>query len=198
MKIQIPQKRDSNLYFTSDLHFHHKNILKFTDRKNFFNDVDEMNEGLIERWNKKVSAQSSVIIAGDFSFGSPEQTYDIFSRLNGYKFLAMGNHDSKSKISLCNFIAVGDVLECNFGGSSFFIAHYAHRIWNKSHYGTIHLYGHSHGTLPDDPDARSMDCGVDCHPDLEPFSFEEIKAKMRSKRTVPIDHHKLHYNENHI
>jgi calcineurin-like phosphoesterase family protein len=62
------------------------------------------------------------------------------------------------------------------------------RVWNKSHHGAWHLYGHSHGTLPDDPNALSFDCGVDCH-NYTPISFEQVEAIMAKKTFKPIDHH---------
>jgi hypothetical protein len=62
------------------------------------------------------------------------------------------------------------------------------RTWNKSHRGSWHLYGHSHGTLPDDPHSMSFDVGVDCH-NYRPLSFEQVKAVMSKKLFKPIDHH---------
>ena len=62
------------------------------------------------------------------------------------------------------------------------------RVWNKSHYGSWNLYGHSHGSLPDDPHARAIDVGVDCH-NFAPVSFDEVKVIMERKLWKPIDHH---------
>jgi len=50
-------------------------------------------------------------------------------------------------------------------------------------------YGHSHGTLPDDPNARSMDVGVDCN-DYAPFALDDILLKMYRKAFKPVDHHR--------
>lgn len=62
------------------------------------------------------------------------------------------------------------------------------RVWNKSHYGAWMLYGHSHGSLIDDPNSLSFDVGVDCH-NYKPFSFEEVKEIMSHKIWKAIDHH---------
>lgn len=180
MKIQINQK--SNLYFVSDFHLSHKNILKYTSRP--FQNVEEMNEGIISNWNKKVSRNDTVIHAGDFCFGSQEEFSKLSSRLNGNKIWVKGNHDK-----FPNSFKFYDVIEFSYKGHDFFISHYAHRVWNRSHHGSIHLYGHSHGTLPDDPNSLSMDIGIDCHPNYEPFSFEEVLEHMQKKEFKPIDHH---------
>ena len=72
---------------------------------------------------------------------------------------------------------------------SIVLCHYAMKIWNKSHHGVWHLYGHSHGTLPDDPYSMSFDVGVDCH-DFKPLGFDDIKKIMdKKKKFKPIDHH---------
>lgn len=54
------------------------------------------------------------------------------------------------------------------------------RVWRGSHRGNWHLYGHSHGTLPDLEDKLSFDVGVDAH-DFHPLSYEEVKAIMAKK-----------------
>lgn len=188
MKIQVNQK--NKLFFTSDLHFFHRKILDYTNRKRLFSSVEEMNQGLVDIWNAKVSKNDTVIVAGDFSFGTKEETQEIFSKLNGFLYLAFGNHDSLSKLSGCNFKVTADVLEFNYNGKSFFVSHFAHKVWNKSHHGTIHLYGHSHGSMEDDIHSRSMDVGIDCHENFAPFSFDEVMDHMKNKIWKPIDHHK--------
>jgi calcineurin-like phosphoesterase family protein len=52
------------------------------------------------------------------------------------------------------------------------------RVWDQSHHGSWHLYGHSHGKLPDL--GLSTDVGVDGH-NFQPWSFEEVRAYFRSK-----------------
>ena len=80
-----------NVFFTSDLHFFHKNIIRFDNRP--FTSVEEMNETLIRNWNRKVKKDDLVYILGDISWGNDEETCAIFARLNGRKVLIKGNHD---------------------------------------------------------------------------------------------------------
>jgi len=79
-----------NIFFTSDTHFGHKNILKYCNRP--FVNVEEMDEVMIERWNGRIGKNDSVYHLGDFSFSSNPKTY--FERLNGKKILIIGNHDN--------------------------------------------------------------------------------------------------------
>jgi hypothetical protein len=71
------------------------------------------------------------------------------------------------------------------------LAHYAFRVWDRSHHGSWNLYGHSHGTLPDDPHARAIDVGIDCH-NYYPIEFDQVKEIMDKKLWQPIDHHGTH------
>jgi len=56
-------------------------------------------------------------------------------------------------------------------------------VWRGSGRGNWHLYGHSHGTLPDLEESLSFDVGVDCH-DFYPLSYDEVKAIMQHKNWV--------------
>ena len=78
------------IYFTSDTHFGHKNIIRFCDRP--FKDVNEMNEILVKNWNDTVGVDDTVYFLGDFAMSfTPVET--ITPRLNGRKILIAGNHD---------------------------------------------------------------------------------------------------------
>jgi calcineurin-like phosphoesterase family protein len=66
------------------------------------------------------------------------------------------------------------------GKQGIVLCHYAMRVWLHHGRGTWQLYGHSHGNLPDEPLALSMDVGVDTH-DFRPLHIEEIQAIMKRK-----------------
>jgi calcineurin-like phosphoesterase family protein len=51
------------------------------------------------------------------------------------------------------------------------------RVSNRAQHGAWHLYGHSHGELPEAPTSLSMDVGVDTH-DFRPWHFDEINLLM--------------------
>lgn len=78
------------IFFTSDLHFWHANVIKYCNRP--YASVEEMNEKLILNWNSVVSPKDTVYVLGDFSLAiRPVETFT--HRLNGIKYLVSGNHD---------------------------------------------------------------------------------------------------------
>lgn len=83
-----------NIFVTADTHFNHENIIKYCNRP-FINSYD-MNETIINNWNSVVNNDDIIYHLGDFGFGTKEELYEIFNRLNGYKFLIMGNHDYRA------------------------------------------------------------------------------------------------------
>lgn len=98
------------------------------------------------------------------------------------------------------FSSINDVLQIKLEGQRFFLSHYAHRVWNHSHKGVIHLYGHSHDSLDRDGvfNGKSMDVGVDSAfrilGEYRPFSLEEVKRIMNKRQVCFIDHHKENTN----
>ncbi|MCL2120566.1 MAG: metallophosphoesterase [Planctomycetaceae bacterium] len=82
----IPHDR---VFFTSDLHFNHQNLIKFCGRP--FHTAGEMNEKLIKWFNEAVGPSDTVYVLGDLVVGSD---LSCAARLNGRKLLLMGNHDT--------------------------------------------------------------------------------------------------------
>jgi calcineurin-like phosphoesterase family protein len=149
-----------------------------------------MNETIISNWNKVVKKDDLVYHLGDFMFGKTDAEFNnVFRRLNGLIVLIRGNHDGLAWKNRSKFYAsYNSYHEIKINGQDITLCHYAMRVFNKSHRGAYCLYGHSHGSLPDDPHSLSFDCGVDCH-NFTPINFEEVKEIMSKKLWKPIDHH---------
>ncbi len=83
-----------NTWFINDTHFGHTNILKFDEEQgSLWSNIHERDEELIERWNEKVAEEDEVFHLGDFAFLRKARIAEIAERLNGKKFLMLGNHD---------------------------------------------------------------------------------------------------------
>lgn len=164
------------LFFTADTHLDHRNIIRYCDRP--FSCKEEMNERIVTNWNAKVSENDTVYHLGDFSFSDPRQ---FVQRLNGKIILIRGNHDYARNISGAGFHGVHDLYTLHLGPNrpSIVLCHYAMRTWPSAHYGTWHLYGHSHGTLPGI--GLSFDVGVDCW-NFTPVSLDEVTRTMESRQ----------------
>lgn len=77
-------------FFVSDTHFGHHNIIKFEPEKRPFASIEEHDAELVKRWNAKVGPNDLVLHCGDVFFG---QGHQVLRRLNGEKWLVLGNHD---------------------------------------------------------------------------------------------------------
>ena len=176
----------SDTFITSDEHYGHNNIIQFCNRP--FSSTEEMKEAIIERHNKKVPNKKSylTIHAGDMFWQTMTvaEALEILIRLHGRHAFLYGNHDElmeESRFLPDAFEWVRGVNKENTSHSVKFnkhllvISHFAQRVWQNSHKGSWHVYGHSHGEIPEL--GHSFDIGVDSH-NFEPWSLEEIEAKM--------------------
>lgn len=97
-----------NIWIISDTHFGHNNIIKYCDRP--FKDIDEMDEKMIENWNRVVKPGDKVYHLGDVYMGSGERFLKKFARLNGRKRLVLGNHDDLKR-NIDGKIRLGDLFD---------------------------------------------------------------------------------------
>jgi calcineurin-like phosphoesterase family protein len=205
------------IYFTSDTHFWHYNIIEFCGRPVFPDTLpgyvpgwadrneacERMNALLIERWNSKIKPEDEVYHLGDFAFCGKNKAIDILEQLNGKKYWIRGNHDYElcKKVSVYfewvrdyYVLRVHDKLQQDEGGwrqyhQPIVLMHFPIYSWDGMSHGTWHLHGHCHGSLGEEKGTR-MDVGVDTNKELLPYSYEEIKKIMAMRSIVPVDHHK--------
>jgi calcineurin-like phosphoesterase family protein len=88
-------ERDSGCmrYYTADLHFWHRRMNQYMDKRGF-ESVEDMNEYMISQWNLKVRKKDEVFILGDLCISTKAEAANaILERLNGRKYLIIGNHD---------------------------------------------------------------------------------------------------------
>ena len=176
-----------NVFFTSDTHFWHKNIIKYCNRP--YESVEEMNEAIIENWNSVVAKDDIVFHLGDFGFASPTKIKEIAARLNGHIWLIVGNHDWKmltsSIIEEC-FEYVSQQAYIHVDGQSILLNHFPMLCYSGVYREkpVWQLFGHVH-TSPTSEGADTSrmsvkydtqyDVGVDNN-NFRPISFSEVKA----------------------
>jgi len=176
-----------SIFFTSDQHYYHPRIIQYEQRP--FNNVEEMNEAMIEKHNKKISKKDSVYFLGDFSFGTPEQTSKLLDRLNGNKHMVLGNHDKVIKTSSevrNRFAWVKDYYRLMYNGHKIILFHYPISVYDCMHHGSYHCYGHIHSNKDNhhpiigNLGKNTYNVGVDVN-NYEPVSFEEILNILSAK-----------------
>lgn len=197
-------------FFISDTHFGHTNIIKYCLRP-FLSAHEErrileahgdrdrlrevriskestqrMDQTMIDHINAMVGPDDTLWHLGDFTFGDYDRAERYRRRIHCKNIhLIWGNHDRRPEVAPL-FGRTHDQVMIYVEDQPIFLNHYAMRVWPRSHYGTWHLYGHSHGRLTDDPNSYSFDTGVDAH-EFRPWSFDEIKERMSRKKQKPSD-----------
>jgi calcineurin-like phosphoesterase family protein len=175
----------SKIWFTSDQHFGHDNIIKYCNRP--FSSVDEMNRILIQNYNSVVNFDDTVYFIGDVGFMQVDQLLAILSRLNGNKILIFGNHDKVIRGAYGAFSKVfgsmHEYLEVKADKQKFILCHYPMLSWNGSGRGNIMLHGHCHGTANYGhiKDMKILDVGVDCH-NYFPVSQDDVLRTMNKRK----------------
>lgn len=220
--MKIVLNKNQNVWFSSDFHYGHGSIVKGVSKwenKNGcrnFETLKEHDDTLVNNINSVVMENDILFFLGDWSFGgfkNNEALINFFEFRDKIKckniHFILGNHDqllienkeymgrkTQDLFSSVSQYKEVRIIDDNSGKAlkyTFFLCHYAMRVWDKSHHGnSIHLFGHSHDGMSKEITkvSNSMDVGVDCHPEFRPFSFHEIRDIM-AKRNVEleIDHH---------
>ena len=209
------------IFFTSDTHFGHGNIIKYchrpfltdleqellkghTDRRISAEAVKRMDAVLIDQINALVGPDDVLWHLGDWSYAIRGNYY---AACRAYRdriacrtiHIVWGNHDRPLIRDLFQEAHEQAVIQVD--GQKIVLNHYAMAVWPGNHRGVWHLYGHSHSTAEawldgHMPGRRSFDVGVDNAARLlgkyRPWSFEEIAARMRDRPGFALDHHDPH------
>lgn len=179
----------NGIYYTSDLHLGHKHVLSTRGQ---FKNIEEHDEFLIERWNRKLTKKDEIWILGDLSYRSAFPISYYLDRMKGRKHLIIGNHDAywmKGEELSRYFETVETMRTIRFDKKKVTLCHYPMLEWLGSRYvesGTSFLiHGHIHATkdsgtydyirrcLP-----HAMNASVDIN-GFEPVSFEELVENNR-------------------
>lgn len=193
--MRIKERFDKNLlFFTSDTHWHHANILQFCHRP--WSDIRTHDSALIQNWNKIVPKNGTVFHLGDFAMtGRIDYVRELVAQLNGTIYLVMGNHDYQNRFER-------EVMKEIFGGRcidsaeitvndetlpnkhvNFHCTHYPMLFWHR---GSYHLHGHVHSGLLSTANEKvpfhpmRYDVGVDNN-NYCPISYNDLIDKFLTK-----------------
>lgn len=176
-----------DVWFSSDIHFYHKNIQKFCPETRSKGSLEEMNEMIIQAHNARVKPGDVFYHMGDFSFGTFDQTLDVLTRMNGSKRFYRGNHDqqlNKLLIAHPNLVEYyTDYKRTKINDQMVVLCHFPIESWDSKSHGSIHIHGHLHGDLHHE--CRVMknrfDVGIDnrSEQDMAPFHFDEVLERIK-------------------
>jgi len=183
-----------DIWFTSDLHFGHRNVIEYSSRP--WETVEEMTKGLTERWNSRIKKDDSVYVLGDFCLTvKVDLINEWLDGLNGQIRFISGNHDQwtkrYSRLSIPNqdkIKWIKDYAERTFIVDGvkykFVMSHFPFMSWNLSRHGSFMLHGHCHGDANSlNQGVRRLDVGVDGN-NWYPWHLDEIVAKLKDQPVV--------------
>jgi calcineurin-like phosphoesterase family protein len=198
--MNINQINKHKVWFTSDTHFGHQSILKFTDRGHLFENVASMDKAMIEAWNKVVGPKDFVIHLGDFfMYAKNAYAREVINQLNGGILLVMGNHDSETQMkSLARYFKditiMGDPKfqfvygqRFNYDGLKFELSHYPQML-GMERSDMVSIHGHIHQHEPEFP--YMINVGVDATNEFRhgenrrfgtPISLEELTEAAKKR-----------------
>jgi len=137
------------IYATADPHVFHKNIIEYDQLP--FSDLKTYREYFIYVWNETISYDDETYLLGDVAAGgSNSQIKEFLLRLNGKKYLILGNHDYRT-IMKCSYLRdqfewIKYYYSFDYQKQRFILFHYPIESWaNMMAMKSIHLHGHSHG-----------------------------------------------------
>lgn len=182
-------------WIASDIHFSHLNILKYEpETRGKFENVEQMNEVIIARWNSYVHPDDHTFILGDVAMGNISLAPSSIKRLNGHKTLIRGNHDrTLMKLPEVNdlFIDIRDYLCMSAYGTGLVMSHFPFASWDgkkPTTQSTIHFHGHLHGS-PSGVKGWIHDVGIDTN-NLYPYDLKNLITDIKQNKPLcDVNHH---------
>ncbi len=189
------------VWFTSDTHFSHANILNLGDGRPF-KDIQEHNEIIVRNFNERIKPEDTLYHLGDVALGPWPEGLGYVKRLLGHKILVPGNHDRISSVEkekrrerfLPDYEDAfqeirSEVESIEVAGHDVFISHYPYT--GESHddrgdrfswlrpdpsHGKILIHGHTHaaGKVTRHEGLLQISVGVDAW-GFAPVSEDEIR-----------------------
>jgi calcineurin-like phosphoesterase family protein len=132
---------DAKTFIISDLHFgHEKMYTVFGVRPENFNEL------IIERWNKTVGENDTVLFLGDLAIESADATIKHCAQLKGKKYMILGNHDHRSPTwyDKCGFTVIDPIYKRFVNSAGEFKTLITHEPVANLPDGWYNIHGHIH------------------------------------------------------
>lgn len=185
--VEISTPSRPNVFFTSDLHFDHENVIDYCGRP--FKTTEEMNERIIADHNAVVRRWDRVVFVGDIGWKDGRHTMQHLARMNGAKELVKGNHDHHKDLAYMQAAFGGNwthYKEFDIEGDKVCVSHFPLLSWHKMNRGSYHIHGHCHGEMQYPSPLNMMrvfDAGIDHAYKLTgkyaPLTWTQIKDFLR-------------------
>lgn len=182
------------IFFTSDTHFRHENIIRYCNRP--FDDIYKHDAALVRMWNSVVKEDDLVFHLGDVGFGHPKDINMLLEHLNGHIVLVVGNHDWRRVVSQHKhrFLNISQQINLKVGKQHIILNHFPLLCFSGSYRRpedmTWQLFGHVHsGPFAseglDTPRldmlfSTQYDVGVDNN-NFMPVSYNQVKKIIHEK-----------------
>jgi len=174
------------IWFTSDFHLGHENIIKYCDRP--FANAKEMDKTILDNFFSMVKKGDTVFFLGDLSFHEDVIKSTLMAiAMAGIDFnVIVGNHDNADAIARFSYHQfkknVYSMLDTEIEGQPITLCHYPMLTFNRSHYGAWQMYGHHHNggfhkNIPPAVMGKKINVGVDIW-NFKPISWENVKLWM--------------------
>ena len=173
------------IWYISDTHFSHANILKFEATQEDgiiyrlrpeFNSADEMDEVMITRWNERVKPSDHIWHLGDIGFNK-NRLDQILPRLNGHKRLLVGNHDAFVTGFYAKYF---EKIRATNVHDGIIFSHIPLHIGSLGHY-KANVHGHLHNNPGHDLGLPYINISCELT-NYAPISLEEVNAMITSRQ----------------
>lgn len=180
----------SNIFYSSDWHLFHKKIQEYCPYSRKGDTPEQMTEMILENISAQTRPGDVIYNMGDVSFGTFDQTLEALSKIKKMRVahhLVLGNHDHrirKDQVLQSKFDSISDINTVSVGRQVIVMCHYPMSVWDRAHYNSWQLFGHSHGSHQ--ATGKSMDVGIDTRPggDMTLWSHEEVKRIMDAQSNI--------------
>lgn len=165
----------SNVFMISDTHLGHQKIITYEKKRSHFDTIEEHDEALVSNWNSVVGKTDVVWHLGDVLW--TRRAFPLLSRLNGRKYLVLGNHDSEYPTErwLQYFVRVSAAEEFDDG----IMTHIPIHPYQKYRY-KMNIHGHTHDNVVENDDGTPdpFYWNVSCEQvNLTPIPYEVLNKR---------------------